>query len=170
MARQAPFHRDAFHVFTAIQTRWSDNDVYGHLNNTVHYQLFDTVLTGWLIRKGLLKPTGSDFVTLVVETGCSFFAELSFPQTLDAGLRVDRLGRTSITYGFALFADGDTAAAQGHLTHVMVERTTRKPRVLPDVWIKTLKELQPGADLQSAAREPSRALPPASTETATLGS
>jgi len=125
-----------------VQTRWSDNDVYGHLNNTVHYKLFDTVLNLWLIENRLLDPAHSDVIALVVETGCTFFAELAYPQQIVAGMRTERIGRTSITYRFALFGKADQAAAQGHLTHVLVDRAYRKPRAIPEPWAAALQTIQ----------------------------
>lgn len=142
MARQSPLLRDDFPVLTHVPTRWSDNDIYGHLNNTVHYKFFDTVLNNWLIGNQLLDPARSDVIALVVETGCSYFAELAYPQVIAAGLRVERLGRTSITYKFALFGEADTAAAQGHLTHVLVSRKTRKSCSIPESWANALQALQ----------------------------
>lgn len=143
MARPTPLHRDDFPVLSNMPTRWSDNDIYGHLNNTVHYKFFDTVLNDWLIEKQLLDPARSDVIALVVETGCSYFAELAYPQVIVAGLRVERLGRTSITYKFALFGEAETAAAQGHLTHVLVSRKTRKSCSIPEPWATALQALQP---------------------------
>lgn len=143
MARQTPLHRDDFPVLVNIQTRWSDNDIYGHLNNTVHYKYFDTVLNNWLIEKRLLDPAQSDVIALVVETGCSYFSELAYPQMVVAGLRVKRLGRTSITYNFALFGGGDSAAAQGHLTHVLVDRKSRKTCSIPKSWATALQAIHP---------------------------
>ena len=126
-----------------LQTRWSDNDIYGHLNNTVHYHLFDTLLNAWLIEEGLLDPHNSENICLIVDTGCSYFAELAYPQTVTAGLRVERAGRSSITYRIALFGEGQQAAAQGHFTHVMVNRESRQPVQLPEAWQRTLEKAAP---------------------------
>ncbi|WP_305984343.1 thioesterase family protein [Roseibium sp. MMSF_3544] len=142
MAHQTPLHRNDFPVLMNVQTRWSDNDVYGHLNNTVHYKLFDTVLNLWLIENRLLDPAHSDVIALVVETGCTFFAELAYPQQIVAGMRTERIGRTSITYRFALFGKADQAAAQGYLTHVLVDRASRKPRAIPEPWAAALQTIQ----------------------------
>jgi acyl-CoA thioester hydrolase len=125
-----------------MQTRWDDNDVYGHLNNTVHYKFFDSVLNIWLIENELIDPVRSEVISLVVNTGCTYFAELSFPQTVLAGLRVERIGRTSVIYTFGLFGDGDRAAAQGHLTHVLVDRATHTPCPIPDAWLRALDKIR----------------------------
>jgi len=143
MTRATPLHRADFPLLKELQTRWDDNDVYGHLNNTVHYRLFDSLLTGWMMENDLVDPLRSEVITLVVSTGCNFFAELAFPQTVLGGLRTERIGRTSITYTFGLFGEGETAAAQGHLTHVVVNRATRAPCDIPDTWRQALTRIAP---------------------------
>ena len=121
--------RDAFARFSAVPTRWADADVYGHVNNAIHYQLFDTAVNGPLVEAGLLDPTRSDTVFLVVDSGCSYFNELRFPQVIDAGVAVSSLGSSSVTYRVGLFVEGATrAAAQGHFVHVNVDRISRAPR------------------------------------------
>ena len=135
MTRTPPERRDAFHWFAALPTRWMDNDVYGHMNNVVHYSLFDTLVARFLLAHGVLdlapSPLGSPHVGLVVETGCRYHAPLAFPDEVTGGLRVRRLGTSSITYALALFrGDEATAAADGHFTHVYVERA-RQSRTVP---------------------------------------
>ena len=138
MTRPLPPLRSAYPVFTSLATRWDDNDIYGHLNNTVHFRLFDTAVNGWLLDRGLLDPHQGETIFLVVETGCSYFAELAYPQAVDVGLRVARLGRSSVTYDIGLFAPstGDVpaerAAAQGRFVHVNVGRTSRTPVPIGD--------------------------------------
>lgn len=118
-----------YRAFSTITTRWFDNDVYGHMNNAVHYQLFDTAVNGHLIREGLLDPHGGSTVFLVVETGCRYFAEMGFPDLVTAGIAVDRLGRSSVRYRIGLFRNGEEdAAAEGHFVHVNVDRADRRPR------------------------------------------
>src|SRR5215213_5753905 len=118
--------------FLSVPTRWMDNDVYGHVNNVVYYSYFDTVVNEYLIRSGVLDIQRSPVIGLVVETQCRFFKPLTFPDTANAGLRVARLGRSSVRYEIGLFRnDDDTAAAQGHFVHVYVERETRKAMALP---------------------------------------
>jgi len=141
MAKQAPLTRDEFALFRPLQTRWADNDMYGHMNNVVHYALFDTAINGWLIEQGLLNPIEGDMVGLVVETGCSYFSETGFPDRITAGIRIGHLGGSSVRYEIALFAnDAETAAAQGHFVHVYVDRETRKPQALPSAWRMLLED------------------------------
>ncbi|WP_037313506.1 acyl-CoA thioesterase [Ruegeria halocynthiae] len=120
--------RAEFPEFYPLQTRWMDNDIYGHMNNVVHYSLFDTAINGWLIDQGLLDLRASDSYGLVVETGCRYFAEMGFPDRVTAGLRVAKLGNSSVRFEIALFRnDEDEAAAEGHFTHVYVSRETHRP-------------------------------------------
>ncbi|WP_424949660.1 acyl-CoA thioesterase [Deinococcus sp.] len=115
-----------------LGTRWSDNDMYGHVNNVVYYSYFDTAVNAFLIRSGVLDPHGADVIGLVVETGCQYFAPLSFPEALTAGLGVERLGRSSVRYHIGIFREGEDApAAQGHFVHVYVDCGTRRPVELP---------------------------------------
>jgi acyl-CoA thioester hydrolase len=133
MSRQPPPSRDHYPVFTQLATRWDDNDIYGHLNNTVHYKLFDTAVNGWLLTQGLLDPHNGQTIFLVVETGCSFFAELTYPDPVEVGLRIARLGGSSVTYDIGLFApDGAVAAARGSFVHVNVDRISRRPVPITD--------------------------------------
>ena len=126
--RSAPSVRSAYASFSSHDTRWKDNDVYGHLNNVVHYSIFDSAVNGWLIRSGLLDPRSGDRIGLVVETGCRYHAELRFPDTIAAGLRVARIGSSSVRYELGLFRnDEDEAAAEGFFVHVYVDAETRRP-------------------------------------------
>ena len=125
--------RSAFPHFLSIATRWMDNDSYGHVNNVVYYSYFDTVVNEHLVRVAGLDIRTSPVIGLVVETRCTFHRSLSFPETVDAGLAVRALGRTSVTYAIGLFRQGDTeAAAVGHFVHVWVERATDRPVPVPD--------------------------------------
>ena len=142
MSRPAPLARDAYCHFTTISTRWADNDAYGHVNNTVYYEWFDTVVNKWLIGQGLLDIECGDPIGLVVQTSCSYFAPLSFPGDVEVGLGVERLGESSVTYRIGVFASGvDEPAAQGSFTHVYVDRDRRRPTALPDGWRRTLESL-----------------------------
>ncbi len=137
-ARPEPLPRAHYRVFRDIPTRWMDNDVYGHVNNVVYYSWFDTAVNAWLIEQGALDIHAGDTVGLVVNTGCHYFAPLAFPQTVEAGVRVAQLGRSSVRYEVGLFAQGaPMTAACGHFVHVYVDKTTRKPVPLPE----PLKEL-----------------------------
>ena len=115
-----------------LGTRWSDNDVYGHVNNVMYYSYFDTAVNAFLIHAGVLDPHGGDVIGLVVETGCQYFAPLSFPERLTVGLGVARLGHSSVRYEVGIFReDEDTPAAQGQFVHVYVDSGTRRPVALP---------------------------------------
>jgi len=117
----------------SLTTRWMDMDPYGHLNNVVHYSFFDSVVNAWLIEKGALDLERSEVIGLVVETGCHYFAPLTYPDPVIAGLRVAHLGRSSVRYEIGLFApQSDSAAAQGHFVHVYVDRESRRPVELPE--------------------------------------
>jgi acyl-CoA thioester hydrolase len=126
-------HRSAYPHFQAITTRWMDNDVYGHVNNVVYYSYFDTVVNTYLIRQGVLDLEAGGTIGLVIETQCNYFSSLSFPDTVMAGMRVARLGTSSVRYEVGLFSgDNEIAAAQGHFVHVYVDRVTRRPVALPE--------------------------------------
>ncbi|MVA98099.1 acyl-CoA thioesterase [Nitratireductor sp. CAU 1489] len=140
--RPAPAARAAYRAFRAITTRWMDNDIYGHMNNVVHYSLFDTAVNGWLIDKGVLDMHGGDQIGLVVETGCRYFGELAFPDTVTAGLRVARLGSSSVRYEVGLFRNGDEhAAAEGFFVHVYVDSATRRPKPLAGALRAALEDI-----------------------------
>lgn len=125
--RIPPGNRSDYVAFRQITTRWMDNDVYGHMNNVVHYSLFDTAVNSWLIEKGVLDPLRSEQIGLVAETGCRYHSELSFPDVVWAGIRVARLGSSSVRYEVGLFRnDEQTAAAEGHFIHVYVDAKTRR--------------------------------------------
>ncbi|MDZ4074811.1 MAG: thioesterase family protein [Hylemonella sp.] len=137
-----PETRSAYKAFRTITTRWMDNDVYGHVNNVVYYSWFDTAVNAWLIERGVLDIHGGDTIGLVIETQCNYFASLSFPQTIEAGIRVARLGKSSVRYEVGLYAQGEElAAAQGHFVHVYVNRQTRRPVALPDPLRAALETL-----------------------------
>ncbi|QOF75562.1 acyl-CoA thioesterase (plasmid) [Aminobacter sp. SR38] len=131
--RPSPSSRNAYKAFRTITTRWMDNDIYGHMNNVVHYSLFDTAVNGWLIGEGVLDIHGGDQIGLVVETGCRYFSELAFPDTVTAGIRVAKLGTSSARYEVGLFRkEEEAAAAEGFFVHVYVDRETRRPKPLND--------------------------------------
>ena len=126
-----------------LQTRWMDNDAYGHVNNVVHYSLFDTAVNRYLIQAGALDIHAGAVIGLVVETRCHYFESIAFPQTVHAGLRVAHRGRTSVQYELGLFADDAPAsAAVGRFVHVYVDRATRRPVPLPDPLLAALAPLQ----------------------------
>jgi acyl-CoA thioester hydrolase len=130
-----------------ITTRWADNDVYGHVNNVVYYSWFDTAVNGYLLEQGVLDMHQGSTLGLVVQTQCDYFAPVSFPQAITAGLRVAHLGRSSVRYEIGIFADdAPLTKAAGHFVHVCVDRVTRKSVPLPDNLKTVLKALmdQPG--------------------------
>jgi len=142
MSKPAPSARSSYPHFLPITTRWMDNDVYGHVNNVVYYSYFDTVVNEYLMRAGVLDFERGAIIGLVVETQCNYFAPLVFPERVDAGLRVTRLGTSSVRYEVGLFREGDdAAAAQGHFVHVYVDRVTRRPVNLPDALRAALEPL-----------------------------
>jgi acyl-CoA thioester hydrolase len=149
MNRPAPAIRAAYPHFLPITTRWMDNDVYGHVNNVVYYSYFDTVVNEYLIRAGVLDFEHGATIGLVVETHCSYFTPLVFPERVEAGLRVARLGTSSVRYEVGLFKEGDEqAAAQGDFVHVYVERITRRPVSLPAELRAALEPLCPAAQAE----------------------
>jgi acyl-CoA thioester hydrolase len=124
--------RADFPHFLAIPTRWADNDIYGHVNNVVYYAYFDTVINEYLIRRGGLDIARGAVIGITPETRCNFLAELTFPEVIEAGLRVRRLGKSSVTYEIGLFKAGRGApAAFGHFVHVFVARATMRPTAMP---------------------------------------
>ncbi|MFT3666299.1 acyl-CoA thioesterase [Piscinibacter sp.] len=140
--RPTPEPRGAYRVFRPIQTRWADNDAYGHVNNVVYYAWFDTAVNGYLIDAGALDIHAGATIGLVIETRCNYFAPLAFPQAVEAGLRVAHLGRSSVRYEVGLFAQGaPEAAAAGHFVHVYVDRLTRRPVPLPEALSAALQPL-----------------------------
>ena len=145
MSRAALAGRGAYKAWREIGTRWGDNDAYGHVNNTVYYKWFDTAVNAWLIEAGLLDAAAGDPIGLVVETGCRYAAPLSFPEPVEIGLAVERLGTSSVRYRLGVFgkASGE-AAAEGRFVHVYVDRATRRPVPLPQEWRRALEELRVG--------------------------
>lgn len=142
MTERSPDRRSDYAHFTRITTRWMDNDVYGHVNNVVYYSFFDTVVNQYLVKGESLDPQNSPVVGLVVETQCRYFSPISFPDSVDAGIRVSKLGNSSVRYEVGLFRnDEDTASAQGHFVHVYVDRATNRPAPIPDAARRLLTDL-----------------------------
>jgi acyl-CoA thioester hydrolase len=142
----APAFRGAYPAFLAIPTRWMDNDTYGHVNNVVYYGYFDTVVNEHLIRAGGLDIRNAPAIGIVVETACRFHKPLSFPETIDAGLRVGAIGRSSVRYEIGLFREGDDdSAATGRFVHVWVDREQRRPVPVPAAIRAALEALTGGS-------------------------
>ena len=138
-----PSKREDYKHFTFIQTRWMDNDAYGHVNNVVYYQWFDTVVNAHLIDNGALDIHHGETIGLGVETHCNFFSSLAFPQTVQAGIKVGRIGASSVRYEVGIFAEGaPLCAAHGHFIHVYVDKLTRRPvSQLPAALLNVLEKL-----------------------------
>ena len=132
MSRASPLPRDAYRYFLAIPTRWMDNDNYGHVNNATYYSYFDTIVNEHLIREGGLDIHNASTIGVAAETSCRFHRSLAFPETIDAGLRVAKLGTSSVTYDIGLFRRGEaTPAASGRFVHVWVDRASQRPVAIP---------------------------------------
>lgn len=124
--------RSDFPHFLAIPTRWMDNDVYGHVNNVQYYSYFDTAVNQFLIARGVLDIHNGDVVGFVVDSGCSYFSPIAFPDVVHAGIRVSKLGNSSVRYEIALYRNDDPLpAAAGHFVHVYVERTSNRSVQIP---------------------------------------
>ena len=144
MTRPSPETRQRYRHFRSLPTRWMDNDVYGHVNNVVHYSFFDTVVNQYLIEQGALDIATSPVIGLVVETHCNYFRPIAFPDIVHAGLRVAQIGSSSVRYEIGLFRnDEPDSAAQGHFVHVYVDRATQRPAPLPPGLRQALAPLLP---------------------------
>lgn len=158
LQRPEPVARSAYKIFRDIQTRWADNDQYGHVNNVVYYSWFDTAVNGLLIERGALSQPGFEMsgknatqsldqsptvMGFVVETQCDYFAPLTFPEPVVLGIRVAHMGRSSVRYELGVFpADGERlCVAKGHFVHVYVDSATRRPVPLPAALVLVLRTL-----------------------------
>ena len=134
--------RSAFPHFTAMPTRWSDNDIYGHVNNVVYYSYFDTAVNAFLIARGVLDIHRGDVVGFVVDSGCSYYQPLAFPDVVHAGIRVSKLGTSSVRYEIGLYRNDDALpAAFGHFVHVYVDRASNLPVPIPTATRAVLQQL-----------------------------
>ncbi len=136
--------RSAYKAFRDIGTRWSDNDVYGHVNNVVYYSWFDTAVNGLLIERDAIDIHSGEVIGLVIETQCNYFAPLAFPEAVVAGIRVAHIGSSSVRYEVGIFPGdpGQPCAAKGHFIHVYVDRKTRRPIALPTQLLSVLETLK----------------------------
>nr|WP_168071015.1 thioesterase family protein [Sphingomonas kaistensis] len=142
VSRPVAPRREAFRRWHEITLRWADNDAYGHVNNTVYYQWFDSAVNALLVGEGLLDIVAGDPICLVVGTACDYFAPLSFPGEVEVGLAVEELGRSSVRYRLGVFAKGaEEAAAAGTFVHVAVSRAGRRPVPWPDQWRSVLERV-----------------------------
>jgi acyl-CoA thioester hydrolase len=141
-SKPQPEGREGYRAFRPITTRWMDNDAYGHVNNVVYYSWFDTAVNAHLIEQGVLDIHRGETIGLVIETQCNYFAPVAFPQAVEAGLRVARIGQSSVRYEVGLFLAGEPlTVAKGHFVHVYVDRATRRPAPLPAPLKKVLEAL-----------------------------
>ena len=139
--------RDDYSAFERVTTRWSDNDVYGHVNNVQYYSFFDTAVNSWLIRASETAIGSSSAVGVVAETSCRFMRDLAFPVTVEIGLVTERVGSTSVTYQLGVFAEGENEErARGRFVHVYVDRDSRRPVPIPERVRSALRDLAPRAD------------------------
>lgn len=135
--------RSYYRAWRGIATRWMDNDVYGHVNNVVYYSFFDTAVNAWLVEKGLLDIERGPIIGLVAETGCTYARPVAFPEEVQAGIAVSRIGNSSVRYEIGLFLKGASEpAAEGFFIHVYVEREGRKPRPLDGAWKQVLSQIE----------------------------
>ncbi|HEY4242838.1 MAG TPA: thioesterase family protein [Kofleriaceae bacterium] len=125
-----------------MATRWGDNDVYGHVNNVAYYAFFDSAINRYMIEEGGLDIVGGDAIGLVVESGCTFRAALEYPADVRVGVRADKIGNSSVTWGVALFGAGKEPAATGRVVHVFVARATRRPVPIPEQIRAALEKLR----------------------------
>jgi acyl-CoA thioester hydrolase len=142
VTRPVPLEREVFKAWRVFATRWADKDAYGHINNTVFYQWFDSAVNAWLIDKRLLELEAGDPIGLVVETRCSFFVPLTFPKPVEVGIGVMHIGTSSVRYRVGIFDVGAVeTAAHGEFVHVYVDRRNRRPLPLTPEWRATLETL-----------------------------
>ena len=123
-----PTNRSDYNYFFKMSTRWNDNDIYGHLNNIIYYELFDTAVNKWLIKNNLIDIKNGNNIGLIVQSGCNYFSSFEYPEDIDAGIRVTKIGNSSVRYEVGLFkSNDDLASADGFFIHVYVDRVSNKP-------------------------------------------
>jgi acyl-CoA thioester hydrolase len=134
--------RANYKIFYPITTRWMDNDFYGHVNNVTYYSYFDTAANKYLIEEGGLDIATAEVIGFVVNSGCQYLAPIAYPEIIEVGLRVDKLGNSSVQYGLAVFKAGERqACAHGHFVHVFVNRHTQKSTAIPDALRQALAKI-----------------------------
>ena len=140
--KKKPSNRSEYNYFTSLGTRWNDNDIYGHMNNIIYYELFDTAVNKWLLTNNLLDIQNGKNIGLIVKSGCDFFSSLAYPDDIDAGIRVTKIGTSSIRYEVGLFhKNQQLSSADGFFIHVYVDRETNKPLPLDYNFKKALDTL-----------------------------
>lgn len=142
MASQVGMTRADYKIFYPVTTRWMDNDIYGHVNNVTYYSYFDTAANTFLINHCGLDIHKGDIVGFVVSSGCEYLAPIAFPDKIEVGIRIDRLGNSSVQYGLGIFKDKEVqACAFGHFIHVFVDREANKPVRIPDYMRKNMEKI-----------------------------
>lgn len=142
MSQKPQISRAEYPYFTSLPTRWMDNDVYGHVNNALYYAFFDTAINQYLIAEGGLDITDGAVIAFAAESQCQYLKPLAFPGTIEVGLRVGKLGNSSVRYELAIFKQGEPlAAAAGYFVHVFVDRETQKPLAIPATIRTALERL-----------------------------
>ena len=137
--QQNPTNRSDYNYFSRMGTRWNDNDIYGHLNNVIYYELFDTAVNKWLIECNLIDIKNGNNIGLIVQSGCNYFSSFKYPEDIEAGIRVTKIGNSSVKYEVGLFNQkDDLASADGFFIHVYVDRDTKKPMTLDYEFKKKL--------------------------------
>lgn len=147
LSKATPSPRADYQWFSPLQTRWSDNDLYGHVNNVTYYAYFDSVINRFLIEQGGLDIHQGDQIGFIVESKCVYFQPVAYPQQLECGFRVNRLGGSSVDYELAIFTlDGAFSVATGRMTHVFVDRETQKPKAISGKLRNALSSQMPKSD------------------------
>ena len=140
--KKKPSNRSEYNYFTSLGTRWNDNDIYGHMNNVIYYELFDTAVNKWLLTNDLLNIQNGKNIGLIVKSGCNFFSSFAYPEDIDAGIRVTKIGNSSVRYEVGLFRKNQQlSSADGFFIHVYVDRQTNKPSPLDYIFKKALDTL-----------------------------
>ena len=142
MESEKLMHRSDYSYFKNITTRWADNDIYGHINNVVYYSYFDTVANQYLIEFADFKPISNTIIGVVVHSNCTYIKAIAYPDKIEAGLTVKKLGRSSVTYGIGVFRQGESAAcAYGEFVHVFVNRKNNLPMSIPTKIRESLQKI-----------------------------
>ncbi len=129
--KKNPSHISEYNYFCQLSTRWNDNDIYGHMNNIIYYALFDTAVNKWLIKNKLIDIKNGQNIGLIVQSGCNYFSSFEYPENINAGIRVTKIGKSSVRYEVGLFKEKEElSSADGFFIHVYVDRKTNKPITL----------------------------------------
>lgn len=143
MPAPAPHLRSEYQYLQPVSTRWHDNDIYGHVNNVTYYSYFDSAVNTYLIEQGGLDIHDGNVVGFVVSSSCDYFASIAFPDRIEIGLRVGKLGNSSVQYELAVFKDGvEEACAAGRFVHVFVDRASNRPVSIPEPLRGALARLE----------------------------